>query len=151
MDDKNSITNQMKNRKRLPGDFTEIQEKTARESNKKPFPERWGREFVRKLVLALACGFSLLLTLYAGLFVMLALTDLLNDARAGTLPLKTLERTLQRFILADSYLGHCYPSSRSSRLDISRLRRTDGEPYSYYIVFQVTRQWGNWIFSIIFL
>ena len=98
------------------------------------------------LILTLAGCFSLLLALHAGLFVMLALANLLNDACACALALKPLQSALQRLVFADSYLGHCYPSSRSSRLDISRLRRTDGEPYCYYIAFQGLRQWGIFIF-----
>ena len=81
-----------------------------------------------KLPLALAGCFSLLLTLDARLFVMFALANLLNDTGACALALKPLQSTLQRLILAYSNFRHRYPSSRTSRLDISRLRRTDGEP-----------------------
>ena len=76
-----------------------------------------------KSILALAGSFSLLLALYARLLVMLALTNFLNDAGAGALALKPLQSALQGFILTDAYLGHCYPSFRSSRLDISHIDR----------------------------
>ena len=71
---------------------------------------------------ALAAGcFLLLTTLHAGLFVMLTLANLSQNAGTSALPLKPLERALQGFVLTNTYLGHCYPSPRSSRLDISRL------------------------------
>ena len=65
------------------------------------------------LPLALTGGFSLFLTLDAGLFVMLALAHFLENATAGALPLKPFERTFQGLIFADTNLGHCYPSPRS--------------------------------------
>ena len=71
------------------------------------------REFFKKLPLALTGGFSLFLTLDAGLFIMLALAHFLENATAGALPLKPFERTFQGLIFADTYLGHCYPSPRS--------------------------------------
>ena len=117
------------------------------EEKENPSCQETGRDVRRKSVLALACSLCFLLALDAGLLIMLALANLLNDACAGALTLKTLQSALQRFVLADAYLGHCYPSSRSSRLDISRLRRTDGEPYYYYIAFHTLRQWINGIFS----
>ena len=76
-----------------------------------------------KSILALAGSFSLLLTLDAGLFVMFALANFLNDACAGALALKPLQSALQGFVLTDAYLGHCSPSFRSSRLDISQIDR----------------------------
>ena len=95
----------------------------------KPFPiPGWGRAFdhhetVMKSILALAGSLCLLLALHAGLFVMLALTHLLQNAAAGALALEPLQSALQRFVLTKTYLGHCYPSSRSSRLDISQTDR----------------------------
>ena len=56
--------------------------------------------------LAFASGFSLLLAFYAGLFVMFTFTDFLEDATTGALPLKSLERTFQGLIFANTYLGH---------------------------------------------
>ena len=50
---------------------------------------------------------------------MLTLTNFLNHTTAGALTLEAL----QGFILTDAYLGHCYPSFRSSRLDISHIDR----------------------------
>lgn len=54
---------------------------------------------------------------------MLTLTNFLNHTTAGALTLEALQSTLQGFILTDAYLGHCYPSFRSSRLDISHIDR----------------------------
>ena len=59
-------------------------------------------------VLALTSGFRLLLALYAGLFIMFALTNFCQDARAGTLTLETLERAFQRFVLVDMNLRHLF-------------------------------------------
>ncbi len=67
------------------------------------------------LPLAFARGLSLFLTLDAGLLVMLALTDFLEDAAARTLPLKPFERTFQGLILTNTDLRHSYPSSRSKK------------------------------------
>ena len=64
---------------------------------------------------ALPGSFSLLLAFHAGLLVMLALTNLLENAAAGTLPLKPFERTFQGLIFTDSNLRHFYPSSRSTK------------------------------------
>ena len=72
--------------------------------------------YVQTLPLALTCGFSLFLTLYAGLFVMLAFAYFLENAAAGALPLKPFERTFQGLIFADTNLGHCYPSPRSKTM-----------------------------------
>ena len=84
-------------------------------------------------VLALTGGLSLLLALDAGLLVMLALTDFLDDACAGALTLEALQGALQGFVLTNTNLGHCNPSFRSSRLDISRIdRRMAKKPYSHY-------------------
>jgi len=68
---------------------------------------------LQKLPFALTGGFSFFLTLDAGLLIMLALTNFLENAAAGALPLKPFERTFQGLIFADTYLGHCYPSPRS--------------------------------------
>ena len=78
---------------------------------KNPSPKR--REFFIILPFALTGGFSLFLALYAGLFVMLALANFLENAAAGALPLKPFERTFQGLIFADTNLRHCYPSPRS--------------------------------------
>ena len=67
------------------------------------------------LPLTLPGSFSLFLTFYTGLFVMLALTNLLENAAAGTLPLEPFERTFQGLILTDANLRHSYPSSRSKK------------------------------------
>ena len=77
-----------------------------------------------RLPLAFASGFSLLFAFYARLFVMFTFTDFLEDATTGALPLKSLERTFQGLIFANTYLGHCYPSPRSSRPDFRG--QTDG-------------------------
>ncbi len=67
----------------------------------------------KESVLTLTGGLSLFLALYARLFVMLTLANFLENATAGALPLKPLERTFQGLIFADTNLGHCYPSPRS--------------------------------------
>ena len=92
------------------------------------------------LPLAFASGFCFLLALYAGLFVMLALANLLKNATASTLTLKTLQRAFQGLVLTNANLGHCYPSPRSSRLDISRPDGRTAKPWCYYIAFRLYRQ-----------
>ena len=67
-------------------------------------------------VLALACSLSLFLAFYAGLFIMLTLASLCQNTCASTLTFEPLQSAFQGFILADAYLGHCYPSPRSYRL-----------------------------------
>ena len=67
-------------------------------------------------ILPLASGFRLLLALYTGFFVMFALTNLGQDARARALALKTLESAFQGFVFVDMNLRHCFPSLRTSRL-----------------------------------
>ena len=67
-------------------------------------------------VLALACSLSFLFTFHAGLFIMLTLTSLCQNTCASTLTFEPLQSAFQGFILADAYLGHCYPSPRSYRL-----------------------------------
>ena len=59
---------------------------------------------MQKLPLALTGGFSLFLTLDAGLLIMLALAHFLENATAGALPLKPFERTFQGLIFADTSL-----------------------------------------------
>ena len=71
---------------------------------KKPFRHPEGNFL--KLPLALAGSLSLFLTLYAGLFVVLAFTDFLENAAAGALPLEPFERTFQGLIFADTNLRH---------------------------------------------
>jgi len=88
------------------------------------------------LPLALTGGFSLFLTLYAGLFVMLAFTNFLENATAGALPLKPFERTFQGLIFADTYLGHCYPSPRSFNA-LPSTGQTDGGQNLYRLYNQI--------------
>lgn len=68
------------------------------------------------LILALACCFSFLFAFHTGLFIMLTLASLCQNTCTSTLPFKPLQSAFQGFVFADSYLGHCYPSPRSSRL-----------------------------------
>ena len=86
-------------------------------------PSRRGKGILRKLPFALTGGFGLFLALYAGLFIMLALTNFLKDAAAGALPLKPFERTFQGLIFADTNLG---------RLASSRTHGRTAKPYIYY-------------------
>ena len=79
---------------------------------KNPFRNGKG---LSKLPFALAGSFRLLITLYAGLLIMLALTDFLENAATGTLPLKPFERTFQGLIFTNTDLRHSYPSSRSTK------------------------------------
>ena len=70
---------------------------------KKNLPSgREGRQ--ANLPFALTGSFSFLLAFDAGLFVMLAFTNFLENATAGALPLKPFERTFQGLILADPNL-----------------------------------------------
>ena len=69
------------------------------------------------LVLSLACSLRLLLTLYAGLFVVLSLTKLGKDSRTSTLTLKATERAVKR--LALFYFNFChllFPSPRFKKV-----------------------------------
>ena len=58
------------------------------------------------LVLALASSFRLLLAFYAGLLVMLPLSDLSKNAGAGSHALKSPQRALQGFIIPNTYFRH---------------------------------------------
>ena len=71
----------------------------------------------RGSVLPLSRGFRLLLALYAGLLVMLALAHLGQDAAAGTLALEAFQSALKRFVFLYTNLRHCFPPLRTSRLD----------------------------------
>ena len=95
-------------------------------SKKRPSPKGEGVRH-EKSVLALTGSLCFFLALYAGLFIMLALANFCQNACAGALTLEPLQRAFQGFILADTYLGHCYPSPRSSRLNLTPARRTDGD------------------------
>ena len=59
-------------------------------------------------ILALAGGLCFLLALHAGLFVMLALANLLDDAAAGTLALKPLQSAFQGLTVTNTDLGHLF-------------------------------------------
>ena len=69
----------------------------------------------RLLPLALASSFCFLLAFHAGLLIMLALASLCQNTCASTLTFEPLQSAFQGFVFADAYLGHCYPSPRSSR------------------------------------
>ena len=58
------------------------------------------------LVLSLTCSLRLLLTLYAGLLIVLSLAELGKDSGTSTLTLKTTERTVKR--LAVFYFNFCH-------------------------------------------
>ena len=89
-------------------------------ATKKPF-RRTGTVFwiANESVLALAGSLGLLLTLYAGLFIMLTLASLCQNTCASTLTFEPLQSAFQGFVFADAYLGHCYPSPRSYRLTLT--------------------------------
>ena len=57
-------------------------------------------------VLALASSLRLLFSLDRRLLIVLSLANLLDNAVSGSLPLKTLERALERFILFNFDLTH---------------------------------------------
>ena len=95
---------------------------------------------LQKLPLALTGGFSLFLTLDAGLLIMLALAHFLENATAGALPLKPFERTFQGLIFADTYLGHCYPSPRSRTMDDRGAKPHSEKPQSNYTAKEAMRQ-----------
>ncbi len=106
----------------------------------KPSPDgEGGRGSLRsrsQSILALTGGLCFLLALDAGLFVMLALANLLQDAAAGALTLEPFESALQRLVITDTNLGHCYPSSRSSRLDS---RQPDGFSHLWQLSVKMDR------------
>ncbi len=60
------------------------------------------------LILALACSFGLLLTLYAGLFVMLSLAKFGKHTGACALSLKATQSTVEGFALLQLYFCHFY-------------------------------------------
>ena len=68
-----------------------------------------GTVFLRRSILTLTRSLSLLLALYAGLFVMLTLTHLGENAGARALPFKTLQSAFQGLILFYSDLRHFFP------------------------------------------
>ena len=84
------------------------------------------------LPFALTGGFSLLFAFDAGLLIMLAFTNFLENAAAGALPLEPFERTFQGLIFADTNLGHFYPSPRSFNALPAADQQTGAKPYSYY-------------------
>jgi flagellar biosynthesis protein FliP len=72
------------------------------------------------LILALACSFRLLLTLYAGLFVMLSLAKFGKNAGSGALTLKATQSTVEGFALFQLYFCHVlFPSPRGDKLKLS--------------------------------
>ena len=98
-----------------------------------------GCEMVKSLPLTLTSGFSLLFALHAGLFVMFALANFLENAAAGALPLKPFERTFQGLIFTKTHLRHFYPSLRSKQ----RFNRKPGErakPWGHYSATETLRQ-----------
>ena len=82
-------------------------------------------------VLALAGRLGLLLTLHAGLLVMLSLTDLSNNARTRALPLESPQSTFQGFILTNTDLRHLVslPSAQHSTIHCVK-SAVNGVPYS---------------------
>ena len=90
-------------------------------------------------VLALACSLSLLFTFHAGLFIMLTLASLCQNTCASTLTFEPLQSAFQGFILADAYLGHCYPSPRSYAWPLYCIKGI-GRPYIYYSAYPSSRQ-----------
>ena len=81
------------------------------------------QSYLRKyklLELALSCSLSLLLTLYAGLLIVLSLTKLGQNAGLNTLSLETTKCVVESLVFFNSDFCHLYfPSLRHSRLDIS--------------------------------
>ena len=75
-------------------------------------PNRRACFFEVLLVLTLSCRFGLLLTLYAGLFIMLSLTKLGENAGLHALTLKTTQCAVKRFIFLDSDFSHLFHPPR---------------------------------------
>ena len=75
------------------------------------------RSFSKKLlILAFSGSLRLLLALYAGLLIMLSLTELGKNAGLNTLSLKTTKRAIKCFILFYSDFCHLYfPSLRFAK------------------------------------
>lgn len=61
-------------------------------------------------ILALTSSLGLLLTFYRRLFVVFSFTNLSNDAILCAGSLETLERSIQRFVLSNTYFCHFIPS-----------------------------------------
>ena len=73
---------------------------------------------IKLLILALSCSLRLLLALYAGLFIMLSLTELGKNARLYALSLKTTKRAIESFILFYSDFCHLYVPPLAVQRDI---------------------------------
>ena len=58
------------------------------------------------VVLTLSGRFRLLFTSYAGLLVMLSLTDLLLNAGLGAVSLESAQGTVQRLVILNDYVRH---------------------------------------------
>ncbi len=68
------------------------------------------------LIFALSCSLRLLLALYAGLLIMLSLTELGKNTGLNALSLKTTKCAVKSFILFYSNLCHLYfPSLRFAK------------------------------------
>ena len=81
-------------------------------------------------VLALTGRLSLLLALHAGLFVMLALTNLRDNAGARALPLESPQSTFQGFILTNTDLRHLVSLPSAQALTIHCVKSAaNGVPY----------------------
>ena len=67
-------------------------------------------KFIKKglLILSLSCSFRLLLTLYAGLFIVLSLTELCEYTGACTLLLEATKSVIKRFAFSELNFCHFY-------------------------------------------
>ena len=63
---------------------------------------------VKLLILSLSCSLRLLLTLYAGLLIMLSLTKLGKNTRLLALSLETTKCAVESFIFLNSNFCHHY-------------------------------------------
>ena len=112
----------------------------------KPGSHSGCRVFQEGSILPLASGFRLLLALYAGLFVMFALTNLGQNTSTRALPLKTLKSAFQRLVFVDMNFRHLFslPSriSPANNTVFTAGRRHYGgwRPCSYYNAIGPSRQ-----------
>ena len=99
-----------------------------------------------ELILPLAGGFSLLLALHAGLFVVFTLANFSQHTSTCALTLKTLQSRLQRFVFVDMDFRHLFslPSHIPPGYDAVRAASTpimgEWRPCVYYNAFCFVRQ-----------
>ena len=99
----------------------------------------------RLIVFALPGSFGLFLTSYAGLLVMLSLTDLLLNAGLGAVSLESAQGTVQRLVILNDYVRH-RSHLTSLQLLICAQYNCLGIP-STVMIITTKLSFVNWFFS----